>query len=369
MRGERAAQVLQPDGENVVVDENGQRLSRFVIRPLAGTALADRGYVGIFEQRIGFSADGVQFTIVPMDNWIKHTDEPGYGVVYDPWRERFVIYDRIYGVDRRVGRVLTTDFESFSAPEIVLQPDAQDPVGREFYGLYCVRYEDMFVGSVHIFDTEPTEKSMLKMHGAIETELAYSHDGEHWYRACRDRPFVGRGGSGTPTGGMTYVGAPLRTPDNRLLLPAMGAWGGHRDHGEHEEDWSRTFSRIVIYELRLDGFAYLKTRARHGMIRTKALVPEGDELTLNVRTNRAGSVKVQVLDPVTFEPMPHYTLDDAIPINGDHLFAKAQWRDRHDLAELKGRPVILEVHVREGELYALRLPHKAFYTSWLAHRL
>ena len=369
LSGERAAKVLRPEGENVVVDENGKPLSRFVIRPLAGTALADKGYVGIFEQRIGFSPDGVHFKIEPMEHWIEHTDEPGFGFVYDPWRQRYIIYDRIYGVDRRVGRVLTTDFASFSSPEIVLQPDAQDPVGREFYGMYATRYEDMFIGCVHIFDTEPTEKSMLKMQGAIETQLTYSYDGEHWYRAFRDEKFVGRGGAGTPTGGMAYVGAPVRTPDDRLLLPAMGAWGGHRTVDEHYEEWSRGFSRLFLYELRLDGFAYLKTRARHGMIRTKALVPEGDELTLNVRTNRAGSVKVQVLDPVTLEPVPHYTLEEAIPINGDHLFARAQWRDRDNIAEFKGRPVILEVHVREGELYALRLPHKAFYTSWLAHRL
>ena len=213
------------------MDENGEYLTRFGIRPLAGTALADKGYVGIFEQRIGFSADGVHFKIVPMGPWIAHTDEPGFGFVYDSWRERFIIYDRIYGVDRRVGRVLTTDFESFSSPEIVLQPDAQDPVGREFYGMYTTRYEDMFVGCVQIYDTEPTEKSMLKMHGAIETQLAYSHDGEHWYRASRDRAFVGRGGAGTPTGGMTYVGAPVRTPDDYRRSPvcqsAMARPGQH----------------------------------------------------------------------------------------------------------------------------------------------
>ena len=224
--GERVAEVLQLSAENVVVDENGKPLSRFAIRPLAGTALADRGYVGIFEQRIGFSPDGVHFQIVPMGPWIEHTDEPGHGVVYDPQRERYIIYDRIYGVDRRVGRVLTTDFESFSSPEIVLQPDAQDPIGREFYGMYATRYEDMFVGCMQIFDTEPTEKSMLKMLGSIGTELTYSYDGEHWYRAFRDGMFVGCGGAGTPTGGQTYVGAPVRTPDDRLLLPAMGAWGG-----------------------------------------------------------------------------------------------------------------------------------------------
>ena len=339
LRGERTAEVLQLSGENVVVDESGEPLSRFVIRPLAGTTLADRGYVGVFEQRIGFSPDGVHFQIVPAGPWIQHTDEPGCGVLYDPWRERYIMYGRVYGVDRRVGRVLTTDFESFSLPEIVLQPDAQDPIGREFYGMYSTRYEDMFVGCVHSFDTEPTEKNILKMLGSIGTQLTYSYDGEHWYRIFRDRMFLERGGAGTPSGGMTYVGAPVRTSDDRLFLPAMAAWGGHRTHAEHDKEWSEDFSRVIIYELRLDGFAYLKTRARFGMIRTKALVPAGDELSLNVRTNHNGFVKVHVLDAATFEPVPHYTLDEAKPITGDHLFARAQWQDRDDLAELKGRPV------------------------------
>jgi len=367
LHGERAAEVLRISGETVVVDENGEPLSRFILRPLAGTALADRGYVAMFEQRIGFSADGVHFQVVPNMRWIEWTDEPGFGVVYDPVRERYVILGRVYGVDRRVGRVLTTDFESFSEPEISLQPDAQDPICREFYEMYVTRYEDMFVGVVQIFDTEPTQRGMLKMEGSIEAQLTYSYDAEHWYRAFRDT-FLARGGAGTPSGGMAYGGTPIRTPDDRVVIPFMGGWGGHNTASEKEE-WREGFARFQMYELRLDGFAYLRTRARHGLIRTKALVPEGDELTLNVRTNRSGYVKVQVLDGVTFEPIPHYTLDEAIPITGDQLFAKAQWQDRDNIAELKGRPVILEVHVREGELYALRLAYKAFYTSWLAHRI
>jgi len=368
LRGERAAEVLQPSAENVVVDENGTPLHRFGVYPLAGTPLADKGYVGIFEQRIGFSPDGVHFQIVQMGPWIEWTDEPGFGMVYDPVREQFIIYDRIYGMDRRVGRVITTDFESFSSPEIVLQPDIQDPVNREFYGMYSTLYEDMFVGCVWIYDTDPTEKSMLTWQGTVQTQLTYSYDGEHWYRAFRDSMFIGRGGLGTPSGGSAYAGPAIRTPDDRVLIPAGVVWGDHDAYTEKDE-YRRDWSRSLIYELRLDGFAYLRTRARHGLIRTKALVPEGDELTLNVRTNRSGYVKVQVLDGATFEPLPHYTLDEAIPITGDHLFAKAQWKDRDNIAELKGRPILLEAHVREGELYALRLPYKAFYTSWMAHRL
>jgi len=368
LRGERAAEVLQLSNENVVVDENGEPLYRFGVYPLAGTPLADKGYVGIFEQDIGFSPDGVHFQILQQKHWIQWTDEPGFGLVYNPISEQYVIYDRIYGIDRRVGLVLTTDFESFSSPKMVLQPDAEDPVSREFYGMYVTPYEDMFVGDLLIYDTEPTETAMLKMQGINQTQLTYSYDAEHWYRAFRDKMFIGRAGAGTPSGGSAYGGVPVRTPDNRVLIPVGVTWGDHAAYTEKEEyrrDWSRSF----IYELRLDGFAYLRTRARHGMIRTKALVPEGDELTLNVRTNRSGYVKVQVLDGATFKPIPHYTLDEAIPITGDQLFAKAQWQARDNIAELKGRPVILEVHVREGELYALRLPYKAFYTGWCAHRI
>jgi len=370
LRGDRAAETLKLSNENVVVDENGKPLSgELTISPLAGTPLADKGYVLTCANRqaspparLAFSPDGVHCHVVADNVWKPWGSDTWNGVVYDPVRERYMIFCRPYEVDRRVARVLTTDFQSFSPPEVVLQPDAEDPINREFYGMYNTRYEDMFVGCLLIYDTEPTEKSMLKWVGSIETQLTYSHNGEHWYRAFRDRMFVGRGAAGTPTGGMVFAGAPVRTPDDRLLF---GVRGISVDHGSGPGERES----FLIYELRLDGFAYLRTRARHGMIRTKALIPAGDELTLNVRTNRSGYVKVQVLDAVTFEPMPHYTLDEAIPITGDHLFGRAQWRDRHNIAELKGRPVILEVHVREGELYALRLPYKAFYTSWIAHRI
>jgi len=363
LRGERAAEALRLSGETVVVDENGKPIAPFSITPLAGTPLADKGYVVTLETTFAFSRDGVHFQMVPNKSWKPWGSDTWNGAVYDPVRERYVIHSRPHGCDRRVARTLTSDFESFSPPEVMVHPDAQDPVRREFYGMPFAHYEDMFVGCLWNYDTELAEKSMLKMIGSVQTQLTYSYDADHWYRAFRDRMLIGRDGEGTPSGGSVYGWAPIRTPDDRVLIPTWAYWG---DHGAHNPP---NVCSSVIYELRLDGFAYLRTRARHGMIRTKALVSEGDELTLNVRTNRSGHVKVQVLDGATFKPIPHYTLDEAIPITGDHLFAKAQWKDRDNIAELKGRPVILEVHVREGELYALRLAYKAFYTGWCAHRI
>ena len=82
-------------------------------------------------------------------------------------------------------------------------------------------------------------------------------------------------------------------------------------------------------------------------------------MTINVRTTPTGYVKVVVLDGTlnadTFgKPLPNYTLEDAIPVAGDELFGKVRWRNRNNLDELKGKSIMLQIHVREGELYALR---------------
>ena len=74
-------------------------------------------------------------------------------------------------------------------------------------------------------------------------------------------------------------------------------------------------------------------------------------------------VKVVVLDGTlnsdTFgKPIPNYTLEDAIPITGNELFGKVRWSNRNNLDELKGKSIMLQVHVRDGELYAMRFQYQ-----------
>jgi hypothetical protein len=87
------------------------------------------------------------------------------------------------------------------------------------------------------------------------------------------------------------------------------------------------------------------------------VIPQGGPLRINARTTPSGHVRVVVLD-THFEALPNYTIEDAIPITGDHVSAEVRWRERRDLDELAGKPVILEVQVREGELYSLRFEYR-----------
>jgi len=169
-----------------------------------------------------------------------------------------------------------------------------------------------------------------------------------------------------------YVSMPVRTSDNRLLFGGMTAWGEHgleEDEIEQcSEEWKKKVWRTYLYDMRLDGFAYLRTRARQGLIRTKPVVPQGGDLTVNARMTPSGYVKVAVLD-TGFNPLPNYTIEDAIPITGDELFGKVRWRERDNLDELKGKSVILEVQVREGELYALRFSYQVHLGQFPRNRV
>ena len=356
--------------DNAYLDQNGAPLGCFNVFCLKGTPLADKGYVmTLFDYKwkhakkpgtpsscVGFSRDGLHWEVEEDNLWLPHHSDTTNPVVYNPWTKKYLIFCRPEQTDRRICVVTTSDFQTFSPATVVLQPDAQDPVCREFYGLGPILHDDMFVGTLSVYDAEPTEKVRYKMRGTNEMQLAYSYNGRNWYRAFRET-FIGRTEPGTARGGSVYVG-PVPTPDDRLLFSGIGTWTEHGMDIEHcPEKWKNKLYRTYLYELRRDGFAYLRTRARRGRIRTKAVVPQGGELTINARTTPSGHVKVAVLD-TSFKPLPNYTLEDAVPLAGDEPSGKIRWRNRENLDELKGKSVIIEVRVREGELYSLRFPYR-----------
>jgi hypothetical protein len=119
----------------------------------------------------------------------------------------------------------------------------------------------------------------------------------------------------------------------------------------------------LMYEMRLDGFASLKTYARDGLLRTKTIIPRSKELSVNVLTTAHTAIRVRLLDGESAEPIPGYDWEQSVPISGDHLFAPVRWTEREDLAEVVGRPVRIEIQMREAQLFAIRLECDAFYST------
>lgn len=358
--------------DNLMVDQHDEPIACFNILPLTGTPHEERGYfMNMYRYiaadgtrtpgAIAFSQDGFRFDVDVDTRWIDYLSDTGNPTIYDPVIDQYRIFCRPRFGDRRVAMLLSPDLETFDEPTVVLQPDALDPLNREFYGHEPIHLDGMYVAIYAIYDTEPREiEAPAKMQGTSQTCVAYSYNGQNWYRAHRE-PFLARTEAGSMFGGSVYPSVPMRTPDNRLIFHCMG---NGVDHGAHDDDipeerqTPETMWKTYQYDMRLDGWTYLRTRARYGRIQTKSMILAGGEMSMNVRTAPTGGARVAVLDYQTMEPIPHYALDDCVELYGDEVSGVVRWKERDNLNELKERPVILEVEVREGELYALRFPYR-----------
>ena len=366
--------------QNVVVDQAGERFWPFSVFSLAGTPLADKGYVAaewVSPQdlprmesakkgvsAIGYAKDGITFAMDRENPWRRPgADAPG-NFVWNEQAGQFHIYTRSSNVDRRIDASTSPDLQTFSPRSTVIQPDAQDRVGTEFYDMPVRPHEDIFVGFLHVQTVDHHETNRIKMTGRMETELAHSYNGTNWYRPNRE-PFLPLRDYGQQGGGQVFGHEMIRTNDDKLLIIASGSRGDHAAYPDTQAAGMDTTGYFgpLMYEMRLDGFCSLKTYARDGLLRTKALIPRSKEFSINVLTTAHTAVRVRLLDGESAEPIPGYDWEQSAPISGDRLFAPVRWTDREDLAELVGKPVRIEIQMREAQLFAIRLEHDAFYST------
>ena len=367
---------ISPDWKgfkDVVVDQNDQPIWAYSVHTLAGTPLAARGYVTTVVDVPrhltlgGFSDDGVHFTVDRDRPWLEPGADNTGDILWNQEADVYQLINRPVYTDRRVSISTTKDFNQFSRPSTVLQPDVLDRVGTEFYDMPSRPYEGMYFGLLHVFMTDRFEEintmtrpwTQLKRYGRMETELTYSYNGLHWYRTARE-PFMGLRDYGVQGGGMVNGMEMLRTEDDKLLFYAHASKGGHDENTTSGLD-TTGFHNTLLYEIRLDGFCSLKTWGRDGVLRTKTIVPKAGHISFNVRTMAHTEIRVQILDGQTAEPIPEYTWDEAEPISGDHLFAEPRWKQRPDLSQLVDRPIRIEIAMREAELFAIRAECEALY--------
>ena len=377
--------------KDVLVDQHNVPVWAYAVKSLAGTPLAERGYVStvcdsVNEHTVGgFSADGVHFEVDREHPWQDPGGDTAGDILWNQEAGLYEIFPRPVPGDRRIALYTTADFEQFSRPITILQPDALDGVGTEFYDMPPRAYEDMYVGLLHVYTTDRFEHERIEplnhlenqlaywswmrekwprvmFYGRVETELTYSYNGIHWYRSRRE-PFIGVRAYGLQGGGSVYGMEMLRTEDDKLLFFVWGEKGGHAVRVDMEGAGldMTGFMSPLLYEMRLDGFCSLKTRGRDGVLRSKVVIPKAGEMSLNVCTTAHSAVLVQILDGDTAQPIPGYTWEEAVPISGDHLYAGVHWQERPDFSELIGRPVRIEIAMREAELFAIRTECEAFY--------
>ncbi len=106
------------------------------------------------------------------------------------------------------------------------------------------------------------------------------------------------------------------------------------------------------YTLRTDGFISIHADHDGGTLTTKPFTFTGSELSLNVATSAAGSVRVELRDEAG-RPVPGRSRAEADEIVGDSISQRVTWRGDGHVAAWAGRPVQLHIEMREADLYSL----------------
>lgn len=110
-------------------------------------------------------------------------------------------------------------------------------------------------------------------------------------------------------------------------------------------------ARLRRYTLRIDGFVSLHAPLAGGEILTKTFTFAGKQLSLNVSTSAAGSVRVEVQNS-NGKPFPGFSLNDSEEIYGDDLDRAVLWKGSPNLAALSGKDIRLRFVVRDADIYS-----------------
>lgn len=127
-----------------------------------------------------------------------------------------------------------------------------------------------------------------------------------------------------------------------------------------ERDYTYASNRVERMVLRTDGFVSLRAGYPGGEWVSKPLVFRGSSLFLNFTTSANGSIRVEIQDATSGEPIPGFQLDESPLLFGDRISGQVDWghakgiTDRNPLDALQGRAVRLRFVMKDADLYSLQ---------------
>lgn len=253
---------------------------------------------------------------------------------------------------------------SLELPTVMSAEEKLDPVGADIYVTKALKYPwapDSYVAFPSVYfhywdDGPPTrrvlgDKSRGRGSGVVEVQLAVSRDGRDWKRYPRPA-YAAIGGDGSNRIHMLFMAYGLIRRGNEIWQFVGGHGGngiGYHSAWKQKGPWP--LWRLVQ---RLDGFVAAEGDYTGGLLITRPLVFAGNRLVLNVDTGAVGYAQVGFLDS-TGMPVPGYSLDECVYINGDFLETEVEWLHKGtDVSELAGKPVRLVFRLHGARLYAMQ---------------
>jgi hypothetical protein len=155
---------------------------------------------------VAYSADGLK--------WSNASEQPVFTCACDASslnKSPDGLYHAYYKISvapdrhfRILGHSSSRDFENWTEPKVVLEPDWRDAYGTEFYGVSYVPYFGNDLGLIWMYYNAPNDKH-------VDLQLAQRAPDGSWQRAADRKVWLSRGGIGMWDGGGTYPASDVLT--------------------------------------------------------------------------------------------------------------------------------------------------------------
>ena len=288
------------------------------------------------------SPDGFRWTRLPTMICDLFADSQ-YSAFWDTKCDAYVLFGRVGGHGRAIGRAQSRDFTHFEPLQLVLDNE----VVRDLYNPAAVKYSaapNAYLMFPSIYDHKTD---------TLEIHLAVSRDGIHWTFPDGATPFIALGKAGQFDSGSLYMGQGLVTVRDELWHYYSGS---PLKHAEATLELLTNAANRRIYsraKIRLDGYVSAAAGDEEGSFMTPPLRFKGKALALNVAVRAGGSVRGGLLEE-SGRPVPGLNFEDCLPITGDHIRHQVVWNSRTNISSLAVRPVCLSFKMTKANLFAFQ---------------
>jgi hypothetical protein len=310
-----------------------------------------------------YSEDGIRWNVYERKVDTRACDTENVAI----WDERLGKYAgyvrMIPDVDgvkyRSVGRLVSDDFQNWSATESVLEADEIDLGARKRHdtGRSADVYTNGFMKYPHAEDAYFLMPSYFYHWdrkigpNTLDIRLLTSRDGIGWQPAGGRKPFLRLGPWGSLSSREVYACPGVVRVGDELWSYYIGKNSNHSDVLDPLADKQR--SGIFRAVSRLDGFISADAPYEGATLTTPPIVFTGKKLELNLDTSAGGVVRLQI-QSADGKPLDGYTLADADDLNGNSVRMPVRFNGSSDLSKIAGTPIRLSLGMYDCKLYAFQ---------------
>ena len=280
------------------------------------------------------SPDGLRWKAIPEPLMI-HKGDTDNTVYYDEWLGRYVLYTRLYWMQRRmVARAESEDFRHWTPVDPIVAPGLEEPFSNDVYTNGRTSYPGL--PEHHLM----FPMSYRRFTQTSEIHLFSSLDGIRWDRVPGG-PVITPGDPGGWDGAFIVAGKDLvPLGRDRVAIPYVGYTHPHK-----YPRWPGVIAPKVGWACWPKGRLAALVADEEGQFCTFGVKITGRQLRLNAKVRRAGEIRVGLTG------LAPRSVSRCDPIVGDNLAHTVTWQGASTLGKKPGETETLHFKLRAAELY------------------